>query len=86
MTITRTNIADMLRKYLRHELPLAALVDWAEAAMIEGDFEDAHYPAVRDAIARIGLADVRSFGLAWEDCEQILASLGFAARVEIVAA
>ena len=37
-------------------------------------------------IARLGVADVRAFGLAWEDCEELLQKLGFAPRVEIVAA
>ena len=36
--------------------------------------------------ARLGVADVRAFGLAWEDCEEILAELGFVPRVELVAA
>lgn len=89
MTTTRETIAATLRSYLCHEIALGALVDWAEAAMLEGDFEAAHFDAIRDAIrdaiARLGVADVRAFGLTWEDCEQILHTLGFTARVEIVA-
>ena len=86
MTTTRETIATTLRKYLRHEMTLDALVDWAETAMLEGDFEPTHYDVIRDAIARLGLADVRAFGLTWEDCKQILHTLGFTTRVEIVAA
>jgi hypothetical protein len=37
-------------------------------------------------IARLGVADVRAFGLAWEDCEALLRELGFSPRVEVVAA
>jgi hypothetical protein len=37
-------------------------------------------------ISRLGVADVRAFGLAWEDCEDLLKKLGYAARVEVVAA
>jgi hypothetical protein len=37
-------------------------------------------------IARLGVADVRAFGLAWEDCEELLRKLGFSTRVEVVAA
>jgi hypothetical protein len=36
-------------------------------------------------VARLGVADVRAFGLTWEDCEQLLKQLGFSARVAIVA-
>jgi hypothetical protein len=34
----------------------------------------------------LGVADVRAFGLAWEDCEQLLRQLGYSPRVEIIAA
>jgi hypothetical protein len=37
-------------------------------------------------IARLGVADVRAFGLAWDDCEELLHKLGFSPRVEVVAA
>ncbi len=33
-----------------------------------------------------GTADGRAFGLAWEDCEELLHKLGFCPRVEVVAA
>ncbi len=35
----------------RHELPLAELVDWAGRAMYEGEFNDEHFDAIRDAVA-----------------------------------
>lgn len=40
---------------------------------------------VYDDEGRLGLADVREFGLAWEDYEDLLESLGYTARVEIKA-
>jgi hypothetical protein len=74
--ITRETVAEKLAAYLRHELSLAGLVSWAESALMAGDFDPAHFAAIRDAVARLGVADVRAFGLAWEDCEQLLARLG----------
>jgi hypothetical protein len=53
--------------------------------MMEGKFEQAHFDDIRDVVARLGVADVRTFGLTWEDCEQLLSRLGYAARVNIVA-
>lgn len=35
-------------------------------------------------ITRLGVADVREFGLTWSDCEALLQQLGFHARIEIV--
>lgn len=51
---------------------------------MEGEFDPAHFAVIRDAIARIGVADVRAFGLTWEDCEQLLLQLGYSAQVGIV--
>jgi hypothetical protein len=86
MSITRTTVAERVGAYLHGELPLAALVEWAEDAMQEGVFDDHQFSAIRQAVARLGLADVRAFGLTWEDCEQLLRGLGYLARVDIVAA
>ena len=85
MQHTREAVARKLAAYLHHEISLDELVAWANVAMMEGDFEEAYYDAIRDAVARLGLADVQAFGLTWEDCANILKQLGYDARVEIVA-
>ena len=64
--------------YLHHRLSLAELVAWAERAMMEGDFGTRNVERmerIREVVARLGVADVRAFGLTWEDCEQFLESL-----------
>jgi hypothetical protein len=86
MQLTREMVVHKLAAYLRHEILLDDLVAWANAIMMEGDFEEAHYDAIRNVVARLGVADVRAFGLSWEDCESLLKQLGYNARVEIVAA
>jgi hypothetical protein len=86
MAITKQTVADKLAAYLRHDISLAELVSWAEETMMEGEFAENDMEAVSGVIARLGLADVREFGLSWEDCEQLLQQLGYAARVDIVAA
>jgi cobyrinic acid a,c-diamide synthase len=84
MQLTRAAVAHKLAAYLHHEIPLDELVAWANVAMMEDEFEEAYYDAIRDAVARLGLADVQAFGLTWEDCANILKQLGYDARVEIV--
>jgi hypothetical protein len=83
--ITHQTVADKMAAYLQHELSLADLVAWAESAMMEGEFETQHFTAIRDVIARLGVADVRAFGLTWDDCEHLLGRLGYAAHVQIMA-
>jgi hypothetical protein len=85
MLITRERVARKLAAYLHHEISLSDLADWAELAMMTREFEDAHRDVIRDAVARLGLGDVRAFELTWEDCEAILRRLGYTARIEIVA-
>jgi cobyrinic acid a,c-diamide synthase len=86
MTITKQTVADKIAAYLRHDISLEELVRWAEETMIEGEFAEQDASAITDSVARLGVADVRAFGLTWEDCEQLLRQLGYAARVDIVAA
>lgn len=83
--ITCESVAEKLGAYLHHDLSLADLVNWAESALMNDDFDPAHLTTIRNAIARIGAADVRTFGLAWEDCEQLLSQLGYSAQINIVA-
>jgi len=84
MKINREDVAAELRGYLRHEIALSELVDWAEQAMFDGEFEDEHFEAIRDAVAKLGLADVKEFGLTWEDCESLLKRLGYSVYVDVV--
>ena len=86
MLITKKIVADKIAAYLHHEIRLAQLVDWAEHAMMEDEFEEDGVAAIRSAVSRLGVADVRAFGLTWEDCENLLGELGFSARVSIIAA
>ena len=85
MELTREDVVRNLAAYLHHETSLDDLVAWANTSMMEDDFEETHYDAIREAIARMGLGDVRAFGITWEDCASILKQLGYDARVEIVA-
>ena len=85
MQLTRATVARKLAAYLHHEISLDALVAWANAAMMEADFEETHYETIRAVVARLGLANVQAFGLTWEDCRHMLKQLGYDARVEIVA-
>ena len=81
--ITRETVASQLRDYLQRRTTRGALVDWAERAMMDEDFD---VETIRDITRRLGLADVREFGLTWEDCEGYLSRLGYQAKVDIVQA
>ena len=82
--ITSKQLAAKIKGYLQHELSLAELVSWAENAMCDGEFSDESHDVIRDIVSRLGVADVRAFGLSWEDCEQFLQQLGYKVHVELV--
>jgi len=84
MLITKQTVASQLGAYLRHEITLAQLVDWAENAVMDGEFEARDARPLAALVARLGVADVRAFGLTWEDCQQLLRQVGVTARVELV--
>ena len=86
MTITKQTVAETIALYLRHVTSLADLVSWGEDAMMDGEFDENEAATISDVVSRLGVADVRAFGLTWEDREQLLRQLGYTARVDIVAA
>ena len=86
MIITKQTVAEKIAAYLHHHITLAQLVDWAENALMEGEFTEEDAATISTVVSRLGVADVRAFGLTWADCEQLLGQLGFSARIEIVTA
>ena len=86
MIVTKQMVAEKIAAHLQHRISLSELVDWAENAMMDGEFDEKDAATISAVVARLGVSDVRAFGLTWTDCEELLAKLGFSARVEIVAA
>jgi hypothetical protein len=83
MKITRKEVVQKITEYLHHKITLPELADWAENMMLEVDFESRDFEALRDVVSRLGLADVKAFGMTWEDCEYFLSRLGYQVRVVV---
>jgi hypothetical protein len=83
MKVSRQRVAQKIIDYLYHRITLSDLVDWAESAMMEADFEERDVELLRDIIGRIGLADVRAFGMTWEDWEDFLSRLGYRISITV---
>ena len=79
--VTRQIVQNELLAYLNHEIGLNELVDWAKNAMMEGEFEERDVDMLTSITARLGLADVREFGLSWDECRQFLERLGYRVQV-----
>ena len=83
MLITKQVVASKLSDYLSHQITLPQLVDWAESVMMNDQDQLDNFTETRDVVAHLGLADVRAFGLNWEDCEEFLKRLGYSTHVDI---
>ncbi len=83
--ITKKVVAEKIIQYLQNKLSLAYLIAWAENAIMDEDFDEKDSDLLMEILSKIGLADVKLFGLTWEECEQIFEKLGYSAKIEVVA-
>lgn len=82
MKINKKMVFDKIQKYLNHEITIEGLVDWAENAIMEAEFDDQDFDLILKIVSRIGLADVKAFGLTWEECESYINELGYRVKLE----
>ena len=82
MVITKKTVAEKILDYLHHNITLAQLVDWSENSLMDGEFEKTNFDLIKDILSRLALADVRTFGLMWDDCEDFLKKLGYKVNVK----
>ena len=86
MTVTKKIAAQKIFAYLNYKLSLEKLVDWSETAIMEGNLAEKDMDVLMSVLGQLGLADVRSFGLAWEDCQSLMKQLGYSLQVEMAEA
>lgn len=77
MIITKKILAEKILDYLHHKISVTQLIDWSEDALMESKFDEKESDLIRNITGRLGLADVRAFGLMWVDCEKYLNLLGY---------
>jgi hypothetical protein len=83
MIVTKRIVAQKIFAYLNGKLSLEKLVDWSETVIMEGNIAEKDMEVLMPVLGRLGLADVRSFGLTWEDCQAMMKQLGFSLQVEM---
>jgi hypothetical protein len=82
MLITKKILIDKFQLYLNQQITLNEFVDWAENSIMEDDFAENDFDLIKEIISKIALADVKHFGLSWEDCEKFIKQLGFKVKLE----
>ena len=80
--ITKELVAYNLLNYLHHKISLRQLVQWSEEQILTGGYESGYEEVIRNALGRLAASDHHAFGLLWEDCEQIMSSLGYKLNID----
>ncbi len=83
--ITRVVVEKKILSYLNRQISLTDLIDWAEKILMDAEFDLHDIDLLTEIIARLGLADVREFGLTWDDCYDFLSRLGYRVQVTAIA-
>ena len=75
--ISKELVGQKIYEYLNHSISNVELVNWAENVLMEEELDQEDDAIISQVLARLGVADVKNFGLLWEDCEELLRQLGY---------
>ena len=64
-------------------LRLDQRVDWAEDMICEAEDDEKDAEWIGKILSHPGLADVKEFGLSWDDCYGYLSQLGYRVKVSV---
>ncbi|MDI6886344.1 MAG: hypothetical protein QMD22_08410 [archaeon] len=81
--VTKRDIAKKISAYLNRSITLEQMVDWAENMICEAEYEEKDFELIKEVLSHLGLADVKEFGLSWDDCYNYLSRLGYQVKVSI---
>ena len=81
--VSKEDVASKILAYLNRSISLEQIVDWAEDMVSEAEYNEKDFELIRDILDRLGLADVREFGLSWDDCYNYLSRLGYQVKVTV---
>ncbi len=63
MNITKEILAGKILEYLNRSITANDLAMWAESAMIDSHYQEEYFKVISEALAKIGLTNVKSFEL-----------------------
>lgn len=81
--VSKEDVASKILAYLNRSISLEQIVDWAEDMVSEAEYNERDFELIRDILSHLGLADVREFGLSWDDCYNYLSRLGYQVKVTV---
>ena len=85
MKITKEEVVNKLLSYLNRSVNLEELVDWAESAICEAEYDERDFELIREATKLVLFWNPDRYGLSWDDCYNYLSQLGYQVKVTIFA-
>ena len=83
MKVTKKDVVDKILAYLNRSITLEQMVDWAERMICEADYEEKDFELIKEILSHLGVADIKEFGLSWDECYDYLSRLGYRVRVTV---
>jgi hypothetical protein len=83
MVVTEEVLTNIIAQYLNRGMAREELVDWAENMICHAEFGGKDAELLKRITGHLGLADVKEFGLSWDDCYNYLHELGHNITVTI---
>jgi len=81
--VTKKDVVDKILAYLNRSITLEQMVDWAERMICEADYEEKDFELIKEILSHLGVADIKEFGLSWDECYDYLSRLGYRVRVTV---
>lgn len=63
MRVTKDILANKILEFLNRRISIDQFANWAENAMIEGDYEEEYFDVISDLLPKIGVVNVKGFEL-----------------------
>ncbi|HRE40538.1 MAG TPA: hypothetical protein PLG90_04320 [Ignavibacteria bacterium] len=84
MKINKENIAEKILEYLQRKITFEGLVNWAENSIMNDEFDNTDLPIIKEIVGRIGLSDVKEFGINYDDLTDMLNKLNYELRWDMI--
>ena len=74
---------DKILAYLNRSITLGQMVDWAEKIICEAEYDQKDFELIKEILSHLGVADVKEFGLSWDECSDYLSRSGYRVKVSV---
>jgi len=81
--VTKKEIMDKILAYLNRSITLEQMVDWAEKMICEAEYDQKDFELIKEILSHLGVADVKEFGLSWDECYDYLSRSGYRVKVSV---